>query len=345
MTSAAQSADWTDTWATAIVAPPCTVESISSRLKDLLEGKDVGDATGRARNEPKAKDLLEVFVQQVDWSFKPEAFDDIWHAIFSLAKKLGCTEKIRDATHFWTEKYLLHEALDAIPAEEGDENDNGGLVDGYDNTWITAALGEARLYSLGYGYSAFAWNAFLNGLGLDEGEPEPISDSMRIGSCAQLLGAGGRLKLRIYGGGDQHKTPGFAGRYLVAAPKGEQEKCKKDGEIMWSKVLTTLEKQQKKAGPRATALLLVRSFFLRIGFPLTYAQQKTLKHLQSGASDLTSAEVAAIIWRSEVASGSRDVVQTFSLPREAEKATQIPSNVPGMRHLTDSLLLDLTLPS
>ncbi|KJA16920.1 hypothetical protein HYPSUDRAFT_79830 [Hypholoma sublateritium FD-334 SS-4] len=305
MASVAQSADWTDTWAAAIVAPPCTVESISSRLKDLLDGKDVGDATGRAKNEPKAKDLLEVFVQQVNWTFKPEAFDVIWHAIFSLAKKLGCTEKIRDATYFWTEKYLFHEAMDAIPAE-GDEDVDFGLVDGYDNTWIIVALGDARLYSLGYGYSAFAWNALLNGLGLDEGEPEPISDSMRIGSCAQLLGAGGRLKLRIYGGGDQHKTPGFAGRYLVAAPTGEQEKYKRDGEIMWNKVLSALEEQQKKAGPRAAALLL-----------------KTHKHLQSGARDLTSAEVTEIVWHSEVVSESRDTMQTSSLPGEAERATQI----------------------
>ena len=256
MATVAPSEDWTEPWAAAIVSPPCTVESIISHLNDLLEGRGVGNATGRAKNE-KAKDLLEVFVKQVNWTFKPEVFDDIWHAIFTIAKELGCTEKIRDATYYWTEKYLLHEALDAIPAEEGDEDDEDGLVDGYDNTWIAAALGDARLYSLGYGYSAFAWNAFLGGLGLIEGEP--ISDSMRIGSCAQLLSAGGRLKLRIRGGGDQHRTPGFAGRYLVAAPKGEQEKYQKDGEIMWSKILAALEEQHKKAGPRAAALLLVRS--------------------------------------------------------------------------------------
>ena len=82
---------------------------------------------------------------------------------------------------------------------------------------------------------------------------------MRIGSCAQLLGAGQRLKLHINGGGDRHKTPGFAGRYLVAMPKKEQEEAKKKGEASRGKVLKVLENQQSKSGPRAAGLLKVKN--------------------------------------------------------------------------------------
>ena len=102
-----------------------------------------------------------IFVQITDWTFKPSAFDDIWHAVFEIAKKLGYIENVHDAAYFWTETYLLNEAWDMYPKEEADKDD-----DGDDNSWISASLGNARLYALSYGYSAFAWNAFIDGLGL-----------------------------------------------------------------------------------------------------------------------------------------------------------------------------------
>ncbi|KAF8973583.1 hypothetical protein BDZ97DRAFT_1751608 [Flammula alnicola] len=267
-TSASNEFIWPDAWAAAIVAEPFTPELISSRLSDLLDGKTVGGAPGVTKGE-KPKYMLEAFVQNADWTFKPEAFDAIWHAVFKAASKLKCTEAIRDATYYWTEKFLLNEALDAIPAEEGDE-DEDLLQDGYDNAWIAAAVGDARLYALGYGYSAFAWNALLDGLGL--GGEEANSDSMRIGSCGQLLAAGQRLKLHIHGGGDSHRTPGFAGRYLQAVAMEE-------GEATWVNVLKALEEEQEKAGPRAAALL-----------------KRTREHLESNSKNLTSVEVSNIIW-------------------------------------------------
>ena len=246
--------NWTSKWAAAIVTDPYSSENVESRLQDLLDGKTVFGVPGRSK-EGNANYLLEGFVQNTDWTFKPSAFDDIWHAVFKIAKKLGCTESVRDATYFWTETYLLNEAWDVHPKEEADKDDDvyGG---DYDNSWISASLGDARLYALGYGYSSFAWNAFIDGLGL--GDAEANSDSMRIGSCAQLLGAGQRLKLRIHGGGDSHKTSGFAGRYLEARPKKEQEDAKKEGEAFWGKVLKALENQQAKSGPRAAGLLKVK---------------------------------------------------------------------------------------
>lgn len=85
---------------------------------------------------------------------------------------------------------------------------------------------------------------------------------MCIGSCAQLLAAGQRLKLYIHGG-DSHDTPGFSGRYLKARPKKEQETAKREGEVFWRNVLKALEDQQDKAGPKATDLLKVfRDFCL-----------------------------------------------------------------------------------
>ena len=244
--------DWTSRWAAAIVADPYSSENVESRLQDLLGGKTVLGVPGMSKGG-KAKYVLEGFVQNTDWSFKPSAFDDIWHAVFKIAKKLGYTERVRDATYFWTEAYLWNEAWDVYPKEEADKDDDDG---DYDNSWISASLGDARLYALGYGYSAFAWNAFIDGLGL--GGVEANSDSMRIGSCAQLLGAGQRLKLHIHGGGDSHKTPGFAGRYLKARPKKEQENAKKEGEVFWGKVLKALENQQAESGPRAAGLLKVK---------------------------------------------------------------------------------------
>ena len=245
--------DWTIEWAAAIVADPYSSENVESRLRDLLDGKTVLGVPGRSKKW-KAKFALEGFVQNTDWTFKPSAFDDVWHAVFKIAKKLCYTESVRDATYFWTETYLLNEAWDVEDADKDAKDDDGD----YDNSWISASLGDARLYALGYGYSAFAYNAFLDGLGL--GGEEANSDSMRIGSCAQLLGAGQRLKLFIHGGGDSYKTSGFAGRYLAARPKKEQENAKKEGEIFWGKVLKALENQQTKSGPRAARLLKVKTF-------------------------------------------------------------------------------------
>jgi len=275
MSSNTKADNWTSEWATAIVADPYSSENVESRLQALLDGKTVLGVPGRSK-EGKAKYVLEGFVQITNWTFKPSAFDDIWHAVFKIAKKLGCTESVRDATYFWTETYLLNEAWDVHPKEEADKDDDvfGG---DYDNSWITASLGDARLFALGYGYSAFAWNAFIDGLGLGDGEAN--SDSMRIGSCAQLLGAGQRLKLHIHGGGDSHKTSGFAGRYLEAKPEKEQEDARREGEVFWGEVLKALENQQAKSGPRAAELL-----------------KKTLQHLKSEAGDMTSAEAATIVW-------------------------------------------------
>ena len=254
-TTAEAKTNWTTEWAVVIVADPYSSKNVESRLQDLIDGKTVLGVPGRSK-EGKAKYLLEGFVQNTDWTFKPSAFDDIWHAVFNIAMKLGCTGSVRDATYFWTETYLLNEAWDVYPNDsEGADKDDGFGGD-YDNSWISASLGDARLYALGYGYSAFAWNAFIDGLGL--GDVETNSDSMRIGSCAQLLGAGQRLKLRIHGGGDRHKTSGFAGRYLEARPKKEQEGAKKEGEIFWGAVLKALEDQQAKSGPRAAGLLKVK---------------------------------------------------------------------------------------
>ncbi|PPQ75288.1 hypothetical protein CVT26_015261 [Gymnopilus dilepis] len=263
-------------WAEALVADPYSPQIVTSRLRDLLAGKAVNGVPGVSKNENPASEL-EGLVQQTDWSFKPAAFDSVWRAVFDVAKELGCTEKIRDATYFWTEQYLANEAVDAIPAEEGDEDENFGLVDGLDKTWIATAVGDARLYALGYGYSAFAWNAFLDGLSLGE-DGSPISDSMRIGSCGQLLAAGQRLKLRILGGGDKKATPGFAGRYLQGQPPKNDED-KKAGEEFWKKVVKAVEDQQSKAGERAKAIL-----------------KRTEEHLKADKPDLTSEEVANVIW-------------------------------------------------
>ena len=47
----------------------------------------------------------------------------IWHAVFKISKKLGCTESVRDATYFWTETYLLNEAWGVHRNEEADKDE------------------------------------------------------------------------------------------------------------------------------------------------------------------------------------------------------------------------------
>ncbi|EDR03285.1 uncharacterized protein LACBIDRAFT_331585, partial [Laccaria bicolor S238N-H82] len=143
-------------WIVPLVADPYPPETVTSRLKDLLDGKEVGGVPSGLPKGDSRKIALYNFVRQLDLSLKPEAIDAVWHAVFSMANKLWCTSDITDATYWWTEDYLAEAAIDAIPEEDGD--DDYGLVDGYDKVWIASALGAARLYALGYGYSPWAWN-------------------------------------------------------------------------------------------------------------------------------------------------------------------------------------------
>lgn len=120
-----------------------------------------------------------------------------------------------------------------------------------------------------------------------------------LGHVLSFWGAGQRLKLRIHGRGDSHKTSGFAGRHLEARPEKEQEDAKKKGEAFWGEeVLKALKNQQAKSGPRAAGLLKVK-YLLQSDLVLKDDHifiQKTLEHLKSDASDMTSAEAAAIVW-------------------------------------------------
>ncbi|CAA7269146.1 unnamed protein product [Cyclocybe aegerita] len=248
MSSIYDTSSWVDTWAAAIVAEPASRETIAARLKDLLAGKSIGGVPGILASQ-KPKDMLSQFVRTAQWDFKPAALDDVWHAVFDIAKGHGWTEHFRDETYYWTEQYLLNVAWDALSDDE--DSDEGG--EEYDNSWITCAMGAARLFSLGYGYSAFAWNALLDGLGL--GGEERNSDSMRIGACAQLLGAGRRIKLHLLGGGEERHTPGFAGRHLDAQPKEKRADWEKNGAETWANFLKMLVDEQQRAGSRAAALL------------------------------------------------------------------------------------------
>ena len=94
--------DWTDSWATAIVADPFSPHIVTSRLNDLLAGKEVNGVPGILRTH-NPKDMLLTFVLWAQWDFKPAAIDSVWHAIFDIAKARGWTKVIREQTYFWTE--------------------------------------------------------------------------------------------------------------------------------------------------------------------------------------------------------------------------------------------------
>ncbi|KAJ3509074.1 hypothetical protein NLJ89_g5415 [Agrocybe chaxingu] len=264
--------DWVNLWVGAVGAEPLSREKIASRITDLLAGRTVNGVPG-IRYTDNPKEMLSQFVWMMNWESKPAAFDDVWRGIFDVARARGWTEDIREQTYYWTELYLLDPAFDAQPEDEEKlEGEN------YDNSWISCSLGGARLFSLGYGYSYYTWSALFEGLGISK-ESDAISDSMRIGSCAQLLGAGRRIKLCQVGGGEDHSTPDFAGRWLAAAPMNEREDRRKTGEETWLNVMRALADQQDMAGARAAHLLEI-----------------TQKHLTSDEPDLTSGEVAKIIW-------------------------------------------------
>jgi len=141
--------------------------------------------------------------------------------------------------------------------------------------FIATSLGAARLFTLGYGYSSFAWNSLLSGLG----KLEENSDSYRIAACAQLLGAGQRLKVFLHGGGDEKQTSGFAGKYLSQRSWTERSEWKKTGPENWKGWIKALEDQTSVAGPRAAAIL-----------------KRTNEHLLADSSDMSSEEVAKLIW-------------------------------------------------
>jgi hypothetical protein len=194
------------------------------------------------------KGMLEQFVRTATWEHNPAALDAVWQGVFTIAARHGWTEEIREETYFWTEQFLLELAWDTEPLDE--REDDG---EEYDNVWITTAFGSARLFSLGYGYSSFAWNALLDGLALGG---EQCSDSMRIGSCAQLLGGGVRIKDFLLGKSKLRDGKGFAGAWLNAPTTESQA----NRECEWDQIVEALKTQQSKAGPRAAKLLEVSLF-------------------------------------------------------------------------------------
>jgi hypothetical protein len=216
-----------------------------------LNGKAVDGVSGRLPNT-NAKDVLALFVWMAEWEFKPAALDSVWHAIFDIADERGWREIIRNQTYYWTEQFLSNAAWDV----ESDDGRGGKDEDEqeYDNMWITAAFGSARLLALNCGYSQIAWNALLHGLGL--WAERENSDSMRIGSCAQLLAAGKRIKLLLGGSGDEYATP-------VLACFQAQLASERQGETTWRAFLQALQDEQEKASSRTAELLKVKSISLK----------------------------------------------------------------------------------
>jgi len=104
-----------------------------------------------------------------------------------------------------------------------------------------------------------------------------------------LCGAGMRIKLHIQGGGEERPTLGFAGCYLDTRQKYERAKWQENGVEMWRIILKTLVEEQSKA---AAALLKVSS----VNLHKEIVSLRTHEHLLSEAGDLTSVEVANIIY-------------------------------------------------
>lgn len=238
-------------WAVSITAEPATRESIRANLKTLLNGSSINGTQGKPAEQSSREALLN-FIWNLDLESKPSSFDPLWHAIFDIAEEDGCTAEVREQTYYWTENLMINGPWDAnLDEDEESQNEKGEQE--FDERFIATSLGAARLFTLRYGYSSFAWNTVLSGLG----KLEENSDSYRIAACAQLLGAGQRLKVFLHGGGDEKQTPGFAGKYLSQRSWTERSEWKKTGPENWKGWIKALEDQTSVAGPRAAAILKV----------------------------------------------------------------------------------------
>ena len=180
--------NWTREGAVAIVAEPYSSEKVVSWLQDLLDEKTMLGVPGRSK-EGKAKYILEGMLP-----------------VCPRSPRSLVPQRVSGTIYFQTEKYLLNEAWDVYPKEKADK----------DNDIFVGFRHRSESAMRAYTHWVMATPRFLGMLliiaGLGLGDADANSDSMRIGSCTQLLGAVQRLKLRIHGGGDSDtKMSGFAG--------------------------------------------------------------------------------------------------------------------------------------
>jgi hypothetical protein len=106
----------------------------------------------------------------------------------------------------WCEATFNHQAGDVDHPEEMDVGH------------IVHSIYLSRLFALNRAYSLWAWEHLQQGLGL---LVSSNSDSMRIGSCAQLLGAGQRIRKWCAGGWLDNVNDCFLGK--PKEPEGKKK--------------------------------------------------------------------------------------------------------------------------
>lgn len=288
------------TWRPALLAEPCNSATVVERFNTLLDGKSL-KATVAGKDEEvyvlkeyeKKKGLeidpecvLEISASNANFYVNPSAIDAFWSGLFELAVIHDLTQKVRAAAYFWSSPVLGEWARDAIPVDERmyDEEEVSDDDDWHDDYYITFSLGAARLFSLGYCYNRRALASLIVGLGIPwnggnwSEEEGIVSDSIRIGSCAQLLAGGQRIKTFLNEEVTDYDAayevgPWLGGKEDWYVPVRSYEWCKAVGKEAvrklranppewvkprWKRILWELEHQQTQACPRAAELLQVK---------------------------------------------------------------------------------------
>ncbi|TEB19465.1 hypothetical protein FA13DRAFT_1744348 [Coprinellus micaceus] len=246
---------WVKGWAEAITAPPGGVAY--RRLCQLLSGPEPVNGVPSRPPCLDAESLFADFVEYLDLPDTPQAMeslDDFLSAIFTYSreKKIDMKPLINP----WAERQFL--------GPPGDFGDPGNIDMGY----IISSLFLARMFALELGYVSFGWTNLRQGLGLRLGD-EWVSESTLIGSCAQLLGGGHRIRKWCTGIGLEGRPDYFDG-WL------EKPSKKRD----FQEVLAAVEVWYEKTENEWTKAVLLA----------------TKEHFQFGFRDLTSKEVYEIIF-------------------------------------------------
>ncbi|EAU84086.1 hypothetical protein CC1G_06948 [Coprinopsis cinerea okayama7 len=261
------------------------VESSEPAANSKPSSSPGGDAT-----EPL--DRLRNLVLAVEFHRSPAKTDVFWHGVFTVAEERQWLRKARGICNAWAELYL-----NGVPSDMHPRMLTGIAGAPRDDEWVAASLAAGRLYSLGYGYSSYSWDKLMQGLG-----DRANCDSMRLGSCVQLLAGGQKIKQWIYGTGPVCEPGKFAG-WL-------QKPEKPFGEAFWQSILDNLETQQVHAlSPQVSELL-----------------KATREHLMNDGPDLTSEQVTEIIWPKQLLEELKEVPEVpDESPNRSSDATESPS--------------------
>lgn len=183
---------WREHWMNAITAHPLEYNAYG-RLKALLSGPDPVNGAQARHPSMDEHTLFYDLLRDLKFPVTAQVVGGLDRIIGAVCLYAHCDIGTSPPLDRWPPSY----AQDNWPPRPEDE---------IDTQFIVNSIFIARAYSMRYGYCWEAWQALRDGLGL---YGEENSDSMRIGSCAQLLAAGQQLRDWCAGRGEIPKDDRF----------------------------------------------------------------------------------------------------------------------------------------